>query len=160
MVDPPSAAQLGDVDQAVHGRCQGDKGPELGEPRYCSDIGVSFPQALHRHVPRIIEGFFDGQGDTVIVPVQALDHRFDLLTDTIGVLEVFHPAPADFGDRHKAVDAADIDKQPEGANGRHRPLDALAFLKRFPQLLLFEPSLFFLQHSGREDDIPAAGLEL
>ena len=147
------------MNETVYTRCQGDEGAELGKPGNGADIGLTLREVFNRRVPGILERFLDGQVDPVIFPVQALDDGLNLLADLIGFLEVIDPAPANFGYGNQPIDAADIDEQAEGPDGGDGSFDGVALFQNFLQFLFFQFSFFFLQQSGRKDDVPAARLE-
>ena len=121
--------ELRDVDEALNAISNSDKGTKGNKLGYCSRCNLANGVGAGENLPRVFLCGLERQGYTLSVHIDLENFHRDFLTDLdhfTGVLDVL---PAQFGNVHETVHAAEVNEGAEVDDGGHNTLTDLTLGK-------------------------------
>ncbi len=112
--------QLADMDQALQAVAHAHEGAEVDELGDGAVDDVADLEVGHRGVPRVRLELADRQADAPALVVDVDDLGLDLVADLVAGLRVVDLVPRELALVDQAVDAAEVDEDPERARSSGR----------------------------------------
>ena len=128
--DVAAAAERGDRDKAVDARDELDERAERRELHDLSGDVAPGAEVLAVVLPGVLREVLEGEGEALVLPVDAADLHLHLVALVQDVLRLHGAVPRDLGVRDEPLDAADVDERAEGHDLRDDAVAEVALEER------------------------------